>query len=104
MAPSIALCRLGPWNNSRHPGVGFSVAEGVQGEPQSKDIRAERELSFSSGLSLRMIAQIFQKCGQKVRSAIIVVRDAVKLSMARGTYAPFRASDAVPCTWVQCYR
>lgn len=54
VAPSIVLCRLDPWKESSHPGVGSSVAEGVQGEPQSKDVRAEGELSFSSGLSLRM--------------------------------------------------
>lgn len=39
-------------------------------------------------------AQIFQKCGQKVRSVIIVVRDAVKLSIVRCTHAPFRAPDS----------
>lgn len=39
-------------------------------------------------------AQIFQKCGQKVQSVIIVVRDAVKLSIVRGTYGPCRVPDS----------
>lgn len=110
VAPSIALCRLGPGRkNGRHPGGGSSVAERVQGEPQSKDIKAERERSVSSNMSLQiwepwlLFPKVSQKCGQKVGYVIIIFQDSVMLSMAWCTHPTFSTPDEAAFAWIRQY-